>query len=320
MLFRSNGGDLDYFGRGRMVPEFENAAFGMKSGEISDLVKTAFGFHIIKVVDNKPESTRPVSEVKSEIEEQLKWQKAQAEAEKIAKSLEPSLKTVADLDRVAKERSMVIIETPLVAMSEPLVGVGAQPELSGRLFGMKEGEVTPAQRVAAGWVFAAVTGRQDPYIPKLDEVKAKVTDDVKAQKALEMAKQRAASIATELKSAKDFAAAAKKNGLDVKPTELIARGAAIPEIGISEAIDAAAFALPQGGVSDAIVTPTGTAIIRVADKVTVTDAEVQAGKAELRDELVNTRRDKFFNAYMDKAKKALKISTHDDVLARVIGS
>ena len=315
-----NGGDLDYFGRGRMVPEFENAAFGMKSGEISDLVKTAFGFHIIKVVDNKPEATRPVSEVKSEIEEQLKWQKAQAEAEKIAKSLEPSLKTVADLDRVAKERSMVITETPLVAMSEPLVGVGAQPELSGRLFGMKEGEVTPAQRVAAGWVFAAVTGRQDPYIPKLDEVKAKVTDDVKAQKALEMAKQRAASIATELKSAKDFAAAAKKNGLDVKPTELIARGAAIPEIGISEAIDAAAFALPQGGVSDAIVTPTGTAIIRVADKVTVTDAEVQAGKAELRDELVNTRRDKFFNAYMDKAKKALKISTHDDVLARVIGS
>ena len=315
-----NGGDLDYFGRGRMVPEFENAAFGMKSGEISDLVKTAFGFHIIKVVDNKPESTRPVSEVKSEIEEQLKWQKAQAEAEKIAKSLEPSLKTAADLDRVAKERSMVITETPLVAMSDPLVGVGSQPELSGRLFGMKEGEVTPAQRVAAGWVFAAVTGRQDPYIPKIDEVKAKVTDDVKAQKALEMAKQRAASIATELKSAKDFAAAAKKNGLDVKPTELIARGAAIPEIGISEAIDAAAFALPQGGVSDAIVTPTGTAIIRVAEKVSVTDAEVEAGKAELRDELVNTRRDKFFNAYMDKAKKGLKITTHDDVLARVLGS
>lgn len=316
----SNGGDLDYFGRGRMVPEFENAAFAMKSGEISDLVKTAFGFHIIKVVDNKPESTRPVSDVKSEIEEQLKWQKAQAEAEKIAKSLEPSLKNVADLDRVAKERSMIITETPLIAMSDPIVGVGSQPELSGRLFGMKEGEVTPAQRVAAGWVFAAVTGRQDPYIPKLDEVKTKVSDDVKQQKAIEMAKQRAAAIATELKAAKDFTAAAKKNGLDVRPTELIARGAAIPEIGISEAIDTAAFALPQGGVSDAIVTPTGTAVIRVAEKTTVTDAEVEAGKAELRDELVNTRRDKFFNAYMEKAKKSLKITTRDDVLARVLGS
>src|SRR5689334_7083002 len=66
----SNGGDLDYFGRGRMVPEFENAAFAMKNGEISDLVKTAFGFHIIKVVDNKPEAKRPLAEVKAEIEDQ----------------------------------------------------------------------------------------------------------------------------------------------------------------------------------------------------------------------------------------------------------
>jgi hypothetical protein len=73
-------------------------------------------------------------------------------------------------------------------------------------------------------------------------------------------------------------------------------------------------------VSDAIVTPTGTAVIRVAEKTTVTDAEVEAGKAELRDELVNTRRDKFFNAYMEKAKKSLKITTRDDVLARVLGS
>ena len=60
----SNGGDLDYFGRGRMVAEFEQAAFAMKAGEISDPVKTAFGFHIIKVVDNKPETTRPLAEVR----------------------------------------------------------------------------------------------------------------------------------------------------------------------------------------------------------------------------------------------------------------
>ena len=89
----ANGGDLDYFGRGRMVAEFEQAAFSMKNGEISNLVKTAFGFHIIKMVDNKPETTRPLAEVRTEIEDQLKWQKAQAEAEKIAKSLEPTMKT-----------------------------------------------------------------------------------------------------------------------------------------------------------------------------------------------------------------------------------
>src|SRR6187402_3247313 len=97
----ANGGDLDYFGRGRMVAEFEQAAFSMKNGEISNLVKTAFGFHIIKMVDNKPEMTRPLAEVHAELEDQLKWQKAQAESEKVAKSLEGAMKTPADLDRVA---------------------------------------------------------------------------------------------------------------------------------------------------------------------------------------------------------------------------
>jgi peptidyl-prolyl cis-trans isomerase D len=315
----SNGGDLDYFGRGRMVAEFEQAAFAMKNGEISNLVKTSFGFHIIKVVDNKPDSTRPLAEVRAELEEQLKWQKAQSEAEKIAKSLEATIKTQADLDRVAKERSMTTTETGLLLSGEPIQGVGSQPELSGRLFGMKEGEITPAMRVAAGWVFAMVTGRQDAYVPKLDEVRERVTDDVKQTKATELAKQRASAIATELKTAKDFAAAVKKAGLEIKTTELVARGAAIPDIGISETIDTAAFALPQGGISDAITTPTGTAIVRVAEKVDVTDAEVESGKDQLRDELANARRDKFFGAYMQKAKTGLRITIREETLARITG-
>ncbi|MBM3807583.1 MAG: hypothetical protein FJW22_05245 [Acidimicrobiia bacterium] len=315
----TSGGDLDYFGRGRMVAEFEAAAFAMKPGEISSLVKTAFGFHIIKMVDNKPESTRPLAEVRAELEDQLKWQKAQAEAEKIAKSLEATLKTQADLDRIAKERSMTVTETGLIASGDPIEGVGSQPELSGRVFGMKEGEVTPAMRVAAGWAFATVTGRQDAYVPKLDEVRDRVTEDVKQEKAAELAKQRAAAIAADLKTAKDFAAAAKRHNLEVKSTELITRGSAIPDVGISDAVDAAAFALPQGGVSDAVTTPTATAIVRVAEKVNVTDAEVEGGKDELRGELVNTRRDKFFGAYMQKAKTGLRINIREDMLTIVTG-
>lgn len=212
-----------------------------------------------------------------------------------------------------------MVETGLIASDEPVQGIGAQPELSSRVFAMKEGEVTPALRVATGWVFATVTGRQDSYVPQLAEVKARVADDVRQDKAAEMARQRAAAIANDLKTAKDFTAAAKRAGLDVKTTELVARGSAIPDLGISEAVDAAAFALPQGGVSDAISTPTGTAVIRVVEKVGVTDAEVASGKDTLRDELVNARRDKFFGAYMQKAKSGLKINILQDTLARITG-
>lgn len=317
---KDNGGDLDYFGRGRMVAEFDAAAFAMKTGEISNLVKTAFGFHIIKVVDAKPDTTRPMAEVRAEIEDQLKWQKAQAEAERIAKSLEATTKTPADLEKMARERGLPVVETGLFLASDPIGALGPQPEMAQRIFATKEGEVTPALRVAAGWAFATVTGRQDAYIPKLDEVKEKVRDDLAAEKAAELAKTRASAIAAELRAAKDFAAAAKKAGLEVKTTELIARGAPIPDLGVSEAIDAAAFSLPVGGVSDAVSTPTGTAIVRVAEKVDVTPAEMAAGTDQLRDELVNQRRDRFFSAYMLKAKQTLKINIRQDTLARVVGS
>jgi peptidyl-prolyl cis-trans isomerase D len=316
---KDRGGDLDYFGRGRMVPEFETAAFSLKNGEISDLVKTPFGFHIIKMVDNQPEVVRPLAEVRDEIADQLRWQKAQQEAERIAKEVASAAKTPADLERVATERKLEFRESGLFLPDQPVDMLGPQPELAATVFGMKEGEVSTPQRVARGWVVATVSGRQDPYVPGLDEVKDRVREDVVRDKAAELARQRAASIASELKGAKDFAATAKKLGLEVKTTEMIARGAAIPDLGVSEEIDAAAFALPVNGVSDAITTSSGTAVVRVVEREDVTPEQVAAGRDQLREELAAQRQDKFFSAYMQKAKTGIKIDIKQDVLAQVVG-
>lgn len=70
-----NGGDLNYFPRGQMVPAFEQAAFTLKPGEISELVETPFGFHIIKVADHKTESLVPLAEVTPQLTDYLKQQK-----------------------------------------------------------------------------------------------------------------------------------------------------------------------------------------------------------------------------------------------------
>ena len=317
---KDRGGDLDFFGRGRMVPEFEAAAFKLKNGEISDLVKTQFGFHIIKMVDNQAEVVRPLADVRTEVLDQLRWQKAQQEAETVAKAVAASVKTPADLERVAGERKLEFRESGLFLPDQPVDLLGPQPELAATVFGMKEGEVSTPQRVARGWVIATVSGRQDPYVPGLDEVKDRVREDVVRDKAAELAKQRAASIAAELKGAKDFTATVKKLGLEVKPTELIARGAAIPDLGVSDDVDAAAFALPVNGVSDPITTPSGTAIVRVVERADVTPEQIAAGRDQMREELAAQRQDKFFSAYMQKAKTALKINIKQDVLAQVVGA
>ena len=315
----SKGGDLDYFGRGAMVPEFEQAAFALKAGDISELIKTSFGFHIIKIADKREAATRPLAEVRTEIEDQLKWQKAQQQAEQTAKAAEAQLKTPADLDRVAKERGFHVQDTGLFLRDDPIDGLGPAPEVAGQAFQLAEGAVSPALRVSRGWVFVTVTQKQDPYVPQLAEVSTKVRDDLIRQRATEVAKAKAAEIATMLKDAPDFAAAVTKAGLEVKPTELIARGAPIPDIGVSPEIDKVVFPMPVGSVSSPISTPQGTAIVRVAEKEPVTDAQVAAGMDQTREELINQRRDRFFNGYMLKAKETLKITINQETLARAVG-
>ena len=313
------GGDLSTFGRGAMVPEFEQAAFAMKPGEISDLVKTAFGFHIIKVTASQPATTRPLADVRGEIDDQLKWQRAQQQAEQTAKTIETQMKSAADLDRIAAERGLLTQDTELFLRDGEIDGLGPSPEVSAQAFQLADGAVSPALRVAKGWVFATVTGKQDPYLPQIAEVRDKVRDDVIRERAAELAKSRATEIATALKSAPDFAAAAKKEGLEIKTTELIARGAQIPDLGASPEIDKAAFALPANGVSDPVTTPQGTVIVRVVEKEGVTDEQVAGGRDQLREELVNQRRDRFFSGYMLKAKQGLKIEIRQDTLARIVG-
>ena len=315
---KDKGGDLDYFGRGTMVAEFDTAAFAMKAGDISDLVKTSFGFHIIKLVDHRLATTKPLAEMRTEIEDQLKWQKAQSEAEKIAKSNEASMKTPADLDRIAKERNYRVQDTGLLLREDPIDGIGPSPEVSTQAFQLADNAVSPALRVSRGWVYVTVLQKQPPYVPELAEVRDKVRDDIARDRAAEVAKAKAGEIAASLKSAPDFAAAVKKAGLTVKTSELLTRGSAIPDIGVNADVDKVAFTLPQGGISDPISMAQGSAIVRVVEKEAVTDDQVKTGLDTTRTELVNQRRDRFFGAYMAKAKEKLKVDIRQDTLARAI--
>ena len=233
--------------------------------------------------------------------------------------MEASIKSATDLDKVAKERGLTVEESPLFLRDQPIGDLGAAPDIAARAFSMKDGEVTPAMRVSRGWVFATPAGKQDSYLPQLAEVTDRVRDDAARDKAGDLLKTRASAIASELTTATDFAAAAKKAGFEAKPTELLARGAALPDIGANADVEKAVFALPVGGVTGAITTSTGSVIARVAERADVTDAQIAGGRDALRDELVNQRRDRFFSAYMAKAKTALKIAVKQDVLAQVLG-
>ena len=313
------GGDLDFFGKGRMDPAFEEAAFGLKPGEISDVVKSQYGFHIIKVTDKKAASTRTLDEVRPQIEDQLSYEKANVKAGDLAAALEKEISKPADLDKVARANGLQVQESGFFTRDEPILGLGPSPQAAGEAFTLASGAVSGAVRVSRGWAFLTVTGTQASRLSTLDEAKDRVKEDVTKQKAKELALQKATATAATLKAAADWTKAAKAAGVEVKTTELVARESPLPEIGVSAPVDAAAFALAAGAVSDPIVTDSAVVVVKVVERKQPTPAEIAAGRDGMRQEMLNDRRGRFFSAYMQKAKGKMKIEVNRENMQKVIG-
>ena len=225
---KASGGDLGLFGRGRMVPEFETAAFAMQPGQTSELVRSQFGFHIIRVFEKKAGETRPLDEVRTQIQEQLAQQQADLQVSQRAEQLQARIKDPGDLAEAAGEQGLMVQESGFFQRGDPVPGLGNAPQVSASAFTLGDNAVSGALAAQRGAVFITVSGKKDPYVPKLDEVKEKVRQDAIRAKASELSRARGADVAAALKSASNFAAAAKAQGLEAKDTDLIARGAALP--------------------------------------------------------------------------------------------
>jgi peptidyl-prolyl cis-trans isomerase D len=315
---KDKGGDLDFFGRGRMVPEFEASAFSLEPGQVSDLVKTQYGFHIIKVEEKQAGSTQTIDQVRPQILQILQSQIADRQITDQAQKLAERIKDPGDLNEAAAELGLKVEESGFFQKTEPVPGLGVAPQVAAEAFVLKDNAVSEPLSSQRGPVFITVSGKKDAYTPKLDEVKDRVREDLIRSRATELSRQRATAIAAQLKSAADFAASAKAQGFAAKDTELIGRDSALPDIGVSPDVDKVAFTLPKGGVSDPIQTENATIIVHVVDRDDVTPEEFKLAREKFRAELVNERRSRFFSSYMTKAKERLKIEVKPDVVRRIM--
>ena len=305
---REAGGDLGRITRGQMVPEFEGAAFALEQDEISDPVTSMFGVHVIKATEKTGGATQTLDDVRDSIVDMLQQESADARAGALAEAMSLEIDAAADLEAAAARRGLEAQESGFAALGEPILGLGFSSEVTTQAFQLAEGEVAGPIPTPTGPAFVTVTGIQAPYVPPLEEVEARVRDDVIRRKAFVLAQERADAVAATLQEADDFGAAAEAEELDVNESGLIARGAAVPGVGVNAQVEAVAFSLIPGETSDPVLTGNSAVVIHVHEREDADPADLQTNRERLRSEMVLERQNQFYGAYMENAKARIPIS------------
>ncbi len=319
---KDNGGDLDWIVRGQTVPEFEAAAFSLPKGAISNLVKTQYGFHIIKVIDRQNARTQTFDEVKDSIRSQLQTEKAEQLGETLSAQIGEEIRRggripIADL---AKKFNMTTGEAKLVEVNQPLPELGTSPALLDTIFRLRVGDLSAPIHTDRGYVVVSVKDIQPTHPATLAEVHDQVVNDYRHEKSVELAKTRAAELAKRAKSGENFAAVAKSLGFEVKTTDPIARTGSVPDAGSAKQF-AAAFNLPVGKVGDPVFLGSNWAVYRVAQHDAVNPKDFEAQKAKIEADVLQTKRqtafDLFRTALRTRFQQEGKLQINADNLKRL---
>ena len=254
-----------------------------------------------------------------QLQDQLSVERAQQQAANLAESLRARVTKASDLDTVAKEQGLTVQESGFFARDEPVLGLGASPELGVRTFAMNQGDVAGPIQTGRGYVFTSLVAKQDAYVPKVDEVKERVRDEVTRNKAKEFGLKKANEVAAKLKGAADFEKAAQAAGFKAQTTELITRDSPIPDLGMAAEVTEAAFALAPGHGQRADRHRHRQRDHQGAGKAGSDAAGAAANREKFREDLLADRRNRFFAAYMSKAKQKMRIEVNQEAVQRLVG-
>jgi peptidyl-prolyl cis-trans isomerase D len=218
------GGELGLFSIKQMDPAFSAAAFALKPGEISDLVRTPHGFHIIKSEEIVEARTAPIGEVKGEIERDIKAQGAQDIAFKQANNLRDLAYARKDVGKAAREMQMKVSDPVWIDMSEDLPGSGPFPkQVKAKLFQLSEGDISDMLELPNGFAVAQVKSIKRPQPIPFENVKDKVAKDFRADRAKELALKRASEVLAQSREKNSLADVAKAQNINLRQSEFFSR-------------------------------------------------------------------------------------------------
>src|SRR5271157_3190049 len=304
---KAKGGDLGWLMQGQTVPEFEKAAFSLNKGEMSGLIRTQYGFHIIKVLDKETAHTTPFEEVKDSIRAPLLLQKVDAEAGNIADKMSAEIRqsNKTTLDGLAQKYHLSLAESRPVAANEPLLELGNSQEVKDQLFRLRQGDLSLPIRTDRGYVVISVQQILPTHQGTLEEVREKVLTELKQQKAAQLAQARAKELERRVKAGEKFAPASKALGFDPKTSEMFARSGSVPGLGSGKQLSAA-FTLKSGEVGSPLALGSDWAVYQVIEKTEANPADFEKQKKTIADTLVQSKRALAFEAFRTALEERMK--------------
>jgi len=312
------GGDLGWFGRGRMTPEFEEAAFALEADATSDLVETPFGIHIIRAEGRRPEQVRPFDEVRSQLEQRIARERAEELVDQRAEQLRVAVLRRTSLDELAERFELEVRESPLFDLTSGFSEV-LSPEFTRQVFATGRGRVSEPIRFASGYVVFRVDEIVEAHDPEFEEVEAKVRADLIRQLAQERAGEMAQELGARLQAGEEFTVLAAEIGAPIRSTELIPRNGVVPELGRQAALILAAFEHGEGETGGPVKVDQGHALLRVTQHVQPDWGQFGSEREALRNELLNQRRSSLFESLVRELRERYRVVTYDDVRSGVSG-
>lgn len=228
----AQGGDMGFVGRGQLTPPLDTALFALAENEVSGVVESTLGLHLLKAVEKREAGFVELAEVRGEIVETLKRERGGARAARAAEEDRERVLDGATLADAASKRGVGLSETRLFGPGESLDEIGDLDEFYRVALSLRPDRIGPVVSASDALYLLQVSERVEPAVPPLEEVTDKVREMLTRRKARDLARSRADALLAELEESPDLGKVAAGRGLTVEDTGLFPRKQAeIPDIG-----------------------------------------------------------------------------------------
>jgi len=308
----TDGGEIGTFGRGIMVKEFEDVAFSLRPGQLSEVVRSPFGFHIIKVDEYTEPGVKLLVDAIDTVKAGLMVEKARQLAyEKAIDAYNINRKT-GDLNAAAETNDLGVKETGLFGRDDAIDGIGRVADISAAAFTLKDNELARPVQTTQGVFLFALKERQPSKLPELDDVKAAVEVAFRADQAQTLAHELADKLLIEASKAKNLPAAAKALKLNLEESGEFSRsfGSFIPRVGNSEELAAEAFKLTAEAPVAPKVYELGNRFLVAALKTSTTADFTtldEAARTQLQSRLLLEKQEKMVTDKLDQLKEEAQL-------------